>query len=239
MSNGLFQRASAAFTVAITRANTAPVALDDAYPTSEGTILAVSAPGVLANDIDGESDPLVTVLESGPMHGSLILDGDGSFSYQPATGFAGSDTFTYGASDGSLVSQSATVVITVARANRMPVARGEVYTTREGTPLAVPAPGVLGNDTDRDSDPLTASSASGPTHGTLTLNINGSLRYRPARGFAGTDTFTYRASDGRLASSPATVTIRVNPLPVCQGRKATIVGTPRGEVIRVDGPGPT
>ena len=40
--------------------------------------------------------------------------------------------------------------------------------------------------------------ASGPSHGTLTLNANGSFTYTPAANFNGSDSFTYRASDGTL-----------------------------------------
>ncbi|WP_026012120.1 Ig-like domain-containing protein, partial [Singulisphaera acidiphila] len=48
-----------------------------------------------------------------------------------------------------------------------------------------------------------------PTHGTLTLNSNGSFTYVPTAGFIGTDTFTYQAFDGTTLSNIATVTITV------------------------------
>ena len=62
--------------------------------------------------------------------------------------------------------------------------------------LTVAAPGVLGNDADPDGNPLTATLVTGAGHGSLTLNANGSFTYTPAANFNGTDTFTYRASDG-------------------------------------------
>jgi hypothetical protein len=68
---------------------------------------------------------------------------------------------------------------------------------------------VLGNDTDPDGDTLTAVLASGPSHGSLALNPDGSFTYAPAANFNGTDSFTYRAGDGELNSNPATVTIQV------------------------------
>jgi hypothetical protein len=80
--------------------------------------------------------------------------------------------------------------------NRAPVAPGDAFSTAEDTVLTVPAPGVLGNDTDPDGDPLTAVLVTGPSHGSLTLNANGSFSYTPAADFAGSDSFTYRASDG-------------------------------------------
>lgn len=68
---------------------------------------------------------------------------------------------------------------------------------------------VLANDRDPESMPLTAVRVSGPTKGTLTFNANGTFTYRPNAGFVGTDSFTYRASDGLLQSNLATVTITV------------------------------
>jgi VCBS repeat-containing protein len=78
--------------------------------------------------------------------------------------------------------------------------------------LTVATPGVLGNDSDPDGDPLTAVLVTGPSHGSLTLNANGSFSYTPAADFAGSDSFSYRASDGTVSSSPATVTITVTPV---------------------------
>ena len=67
----------------------------------------------------------------------------------------------------------------------------------EDTPLTISAPGVLANDTDVDSSTLTAAKRSDPADGTLTLNANGSFSYTPPSNYNGTDTFTYKASDGR------------------------------------------
>ena len=51
---------------------------------------------------------------------------------------------------------------------------------------------------------------SGPSHGTLTLNANGSFTYTPAANYNGSDSFTYRASDGTATSGLATVTLTVS-----------------------------
>jgi hypothetical protein len=75
------------------------------------------------------------------------------------------------------------------------------------SPLNVAAPGVLANDTDADGNEMTAILMTGPVHGTLVFNANGSFQYTPAGGFMGTDTYTYRTSDGLNSSLPATVTI--------------------------------
>ena len=75
--------------------------------------------------------------------------------------------------------------------------------------MTVAAAGVLNNDTDVEHDPLTAVLVSGPTHGTLSLNSDGSFAYTPAANFNGTDSFTYHANDGALDSAITTVAITV------------------------------
>jgi hypothetical protein len=95
---------------------TPPVAAADAYAVAQDNALAVSAPGVLANDT--ASSGTLTVASprpaTGPANGTLTLNADGSFTYQPNTGFTGTDSFTYRALDSSgLASAPATVTITV------------------------------------------------------------------------------------------------------------------------------
>src|SRR5439155_1737158 len=158
--------------------------------TPEDTQLTVSAPGVLANDTDADGDTLTAVLVSGPSHGSLTLNADGSLVYMPALNFNGTDSFTYKASDGQTQSGVAPVTITITPLNAPPLPDAlPTYTTPEDTQLTVSAPGVLANDTDADGDTLTAVLVSGPNHGTLTLNADGSLVYMPALNFNGTDSF--------------------------------------------------
>ncbi|MEZ5469841.1 MAG: Ig-like domain-containing protein [Lysobacterales bacterium] len=97
--------------------------------------------------------------------------------------------------------------------NRPPVAVNDSYSTLEDTVLNVAAPGVLGNDSDPDGDPITAQLVAGPTKGVLTLNPNGSFSYTPNANANGPDTFTYNAFDGQVVSaSPATVTINITPV---------------------------
>src|SRR5690606_7637527 len=102
--------------------------------------------------------------------------------------------------------------------NSRPIANNDAYTTQFNLPLHVPAPGVLENDTDANSDPLTAVPATDPAHGDLLLNPDGSFDYTPDTGFAGQDSFTYKANDGqddsRLAAT-VTITVLPPPEPIC------------------------
>src|SRR5207247_1834089 len=179
--------------------------------------LTATAPGVLANDSDLDGDALTAIVVSLPTHGSLTLSTNGSFIYTPAPNYNGPDSFTYKANDGQADSAPATVNITVLPINDPPGTSGatvadDSYTTPEDTQLTVNAPGVLANDSDADGDALSAVLVSNPTHGTLTLNSDGSLVYTPALNFNGTDSFTYKASDGQAQGGVATVTITVTPV---------------------------
>lgn len=94
--------------------------------------------------------------------------------------------------------------------NAAPVAAGDAYSTPQDATLTVlPADGVLRNDTDADLNVLTAVEIAAPSHGSLTLNPDGSFVYTPNAHFAGTDSFTYAANDGTQDSNVATVTITV------------------------------
>ena len=80
---------------------------------------------------------------------------------------------------------------------------------------------MLGNDTDVDGDPLTPVVVSGPSNGTLTLNANGVFTYTPNANFNGSDSFTYRVSDGQVQSNVATVSLTVravNDAPAASGQ---------------------
>ena len=93
--------------------NIPPVAQNDAYSIPNNAVLSVSAPGVLANDTDANLDPLTVFKITGPTHGIVMLNANGSFTYNPNTGYVGTDMFTYAANDGSSDSHAATVTITV------------------------------------------------------------------------------------------------------------------------------
>jgi hypothetical protein len=133
--------------------------------------------------------------------------------YTPAQNYNGSETITFTVSDGSHPPVIATIEVTVTPVNDAPVAAADGGSTNAAIAFSVAAPGVLANDTDIDDDPLSAELATAPANGTVALSANGAYVYTPAGGFAGTDTFTYVARDGTVASAPATVTIAVAPPP--------------------------
>ncbi len=96
--------ANTSISLTVTAQNHAPVANNDTYGTAQDTPLNVSAPGVLGNDTDADTGQTLTAIQvsANPAHASsFTFNADGSFSYTPVTGFAGTDTFTYHARDNS------------------------------------------------------------------------------------------------------------------------------------------
>ncbi|MCV6978707.1 tandem-95 repeat protein [Mycolicibacterium pulveris] len=193
--------------IEVTPANMAPVAVDDAYDTTEDSVLTVAGPGVLGNDSDPEGEPLTATLDTGPSHGTVDLNADGSFTYTPDADYHGADSFSYTVSDGT-DTDTATVSITVTPVNDLPEAVGDTYSVAEDSVLTVAGPGVLGNDSDPEGEPLTATLDTGPSHGTVDLNADGSFTYTPDADYNGADSFSYTVSDG-TASDTATVSIAV------------------------------
>jgi len=104
---------------AILVTDTAPSAANDSYTVTQDNTLDVAASGVLSNDIDAEGQQILVAVPrpmSGPLHGTLTLRVDGSFTYTPDPGYVGIDTFTYAGTAGSLTSSPATVTIDVTSA---------------------------------------------------------------------------------------------------------------------------
>src|SRR5206468_298258 len=130
-----------------------PHAADDVYTVWHGQTLNV-VPGsetVLLNDVSPAGNPLTAHLTSAVSHGTLALSAAGSFTYKPAVGFIGTDSFTYRAGDGFGDSEPATVTISVIDA--APDAVVDEYTVHAGEDLNVFWwDGVLGNDNDAEDD---------------------------------------------------------------------------------------
>ena len=112
------QGASDSATLTVFNPNTPPVANPDTFDAIGNVTVPVAAPGVLANDTDGENNPLSVVPGTFPTAagGTVTLNADGSFSYLSAAGFTGQDSFTYTVTDGT---DTATGTVTVVSAYRV------------------------------------------------------------------------------------------------------------------------
>ena len=204
--------------LSITPVNDAPVAVDDGpYSVDAGETLTVNAAnGVLTNDGDVDGDVIKAALVSNASNGTLNLNSDGSFVYSPNAGFDGTDSFIYAANDGALDSNQITVNIEVLPQNDPPVAVGDTYAAfDEDTTLNVDGsslPGVLANDNDPEGESLSAVLVDDVSNGTLSLNDDGTFTYTPDENYNGSDSFTYKASDGVNFSNIVSVNLTITPV---------------------------
>ncbi|MEM7708553.1 MAG: Ig-like domain-containing protein [Pseudomonadota bacterium] len=200
-------------------ANDAPFANDDGYTTDQNTALVVdSVSGLLANDTDVDTSDTLTVVAasvlpvSGP-GGTLTADSDGSFNYTPPANVSGLDVFTYDITDGT-AQATGTVTVRVGLDNQPPVAVDDDYTSDENGALSVSAPGVLDNDTDPESNPLSVNSSgtfvAQGIGGMMTLNADGSFDYTPPANTSGVASVLYTVTDGFGNTDAATITITVS-----------------------------
>jgi hypothetical protein len=171
-----------------------PVAVADGYPVTEDTTSVVAAgAGVLANDTDGQGDPLTAVLASGVANGALTFNANGGFTYVPGADFNGSDSFTYKANDGTLDSTVVTVTLTVTAVNDPPVNSvpttqqtpkntTNVFSAATNNPIAV---------SDVDAGGATVQVQLTATNGTVTLPVLTGLTFTVGDGTSdATMTFT-------------------------------------------------
>ena len=147
--------------------NSAPTAADDSYQASVNQPLTVTGfNGLLNNDSDPDGDSLSISVIAQPTSGTVVLTGDGGFTYTPNASFVGQEVFTYQVSDGQAVSNVALVRINVQTVlGSAPVAVDDTYTVTSGQTLQVAASsGVLANDTDADHDVLSAVVLTDPSN---------------------------------------------------------------------------
>ena len=220
--SGLFLFAvliSGMFSSSFAFAQVGPIAEDDFYSVDEDSLLTVNPNGVLLNDTNTQSDSFFAIIKTDVGFGTLILNSNGTFTYQPNQNFDLTDSFTYVANNGTHNSDEATVTLFVNPINDAPIALDDSYTTSEDSALVIITPGVIDNDSDVDEDSLLAVLDINTNDGTLVLNSNGNFTYTPNANFVGSDSFTYHVNDGTLDSNIATVAITItseNDTPVAQ-----------------------
>ncbi len=192
--------------VTVGAVNDTPEVRADSYTTDEDAPLTVDAPGVLVNDTDVDNDQLTAETLQQPQNGTLTLDSNGSFTYEPEADFNGEDSFTYEAADGQGGVNTATVTVTVDPVNDPPQANPDSATTEQGQSTTI---SVLDNDTDPENDQLTVTDSTQPSNGQVDCTQAGECTYTSENDFNGEDAFIYTVSDGNGGTNTATATIDV------------------------------
>lgn len=215
---------STSFQLNVTPVNDAPIAKAIAITGLEDTAITVDAP---ANVTDADSAPPFTIaIATNPTNGTVQVAADGKIVYTPNPNFFGSDSFTYTASDGNLVSVPATVTVTVENVNDPPTTQADAAITAVAVPITID---VLANDLDKDDttnvssiNPATLAVSANPTNGSVAV-VNGKVLYTPNAGFLGNDSFQYTVKDTQGATStPATVTVKVSDRPIATPDVVTV-----------------
>jgi len=207
--------------------NQAPAPLNDTGTTDEESGFSVAAEsGLLSNDTDPDGDPLVITGVSGGAGGvapgtstagsnggTFTVNADGSYSFDPgadfqdlALGESRNTSVTYTVSDGEEGTATAVLTVTVTGANDGLTASPDSASTDEDTSVTID---VLDNDIDTDGDPITVTAADA-SHGTVTINLDGTLTYTPDEDYHGPDTINYSVTDGNGSTSSSTVSVTVN-----------------------------
>jgi hypothetical protein len=199
-SDGVADSDAATVTVTVLAADARSVAQNDAYVVDAGQVLTGN---VLGNDNGNSLTPVLLDVPTHSEPGGFTLYADGSFTYTPAAGFVGTDSFTYVADDGVADSNVALVTVAVVAAGSSPVAINDNYGATAETMLSILGPaGVLANDIGATQAYLVRA----PLYGSLTLSTDGSFSYTPDAGFVGVDSFLYVTGDSNVAMVTITVT---------------------------------
>ena len=180
-------------------ANAATLNINENSGTAQGT-LSYAAP-------TGESITKV-VLTTQAANGIAVVNADGTYTYTPKSGYAGTDTFTYTVTDTNGQTSTATITVKVAPARRHRQ-RGDVEHQRKtAARRKAPSPTLRPPVSPSPRLCLTTQAA----NGIAVVNADGTYTYTPKSGYAGTDTFTYTVPDTNGQTSTATITVKIAPL---------------------------
>ena len=203
VSDGKDKSAIATVKISITPVNDAPVAATKTLTVAEdGTVNS----SLIGTDVDGDALTYSLVTNGSKGIATITDAANGTFKYVPQGNVNGNDSFTFKVNDGTLDSAAATVNVNITPVNDPPVAESMSVVTSEDSP----ATGQLGAS-DIDSTALTFTLLANGTNGVVTVNADGRYTYTPKANYNGTDSFSYKVSDGKLDSS-AKVDVTVNPV---------------------------
>lgn len=156
---------------------------------------------ILATDADG--DALMYRLGDSASNGEVALRTDGSFSYTPADGFFGEDSFTVFVDDGRGGEVEARVAVSIdAPPPAELTARDDTIAVDEDGSAVVP---LLDNDSPGEAGSIVIASLGMPMSGQVNQNADGTITYTPDPDFNGQDSFAYTISDSELAGPQQTL----------------------------------
>ena len=190
------------------------VAVADSFNVDQDS--ANNSLSVIGND-EAAANTSLTIISVGTATsgGTVSISGDSrSLTYSPASGFVGSDTFTYTVENSEGDTATASVVVTV-DSTALPdaVAINDSFTVEQDSQNNVL--NVIANDEAASGTALDLVSADSTSNQGGTITTSGdNILYSPPTGFTGTDTFSYTVANGDGDTASATVTVTVSPNPI-------------------------
>jgi VCBS repeat-containing protein len=205
--------------------NTAPVAADLFVETNQNQSIS----GTLAAS-DAESDPIqfAAIGDEFPVHGTLVINQNGTYTYTPDLNFVGLDSFNYSVEDNANGVSQYTVTVTVNAVNQPPTGENVITSTNEDVELTEYFPVAVDPE---GNNPIVYAILVPPSHGEVTINevdFDGTYytyTYKPNLNYNGPDSFQYVARDSLGNESIYTVTIDVksaNDAPTSEDKTLTI-----------------
>lgn len=210
-NDGTYDSSITTVTITVNSVNDTPLANSQSVTTAEDAAVDITLTGT-----DSDGDLLTYSVVTGPSNGTLSGTCP-NLTYTPNSNFNGSDSFNFTVNDGTADSEPATVSITIEAVNDAPAADNQAVTAKQST-----AKDITLTASDVEEDPLTYAVLSPPTSGTLSGTAP-NLTYTPNAGFTGSDSFTFKATDGTRESNVAMVSITVtaNNPPVANNQSVT------------------
>jgi len=161
--------------------------------------------------------PVTITQGTGPTRGKIVINANGTISYQPETNYHGKDEFTYilKNADGD---ESAPIKVTV-------------YIRPAGSPDGVSTPvntaiNIVSKDNDVSKLGTTLVLETTPVRGTALVNADNTVTYTPNKGFSGKDTYLYHLLNLEgLKSDPIRVNISIKPVGT-NDKTTTPINTP-------------
>lgn len=206
ISDGAGHTASA--TVTATIVNRPPLPGADAISSPAGAAVTFDP---RSNDTDPEGDALTVTGKTNGAHGTVTFTST-SLTYTPASGYFGTDTFTYTVSDGqgnTAIGHVTASVGTVPVAVDDTLSASAIFVSTPVTPLG--AQDVVANDHDADGDTLSVIAVSAPAHGTASIVNSTTVQYIYGSAvhttLSTTDSFTYTITDTHGNHATATVNV--------------------------------
>ncbi|MDA9520123.1 hypothetical protein XI06_07045, partial [Bradyrhizobium sp. CCBAU 11434] len=198
--------------------NQPPVAQDGTLSGSEDHSISGQVSAIVPDPLTGS---IAFNLVSGPQHGTIDFQADGSFVFTPSPDFNGNDSFTFQANDGDLTSDTATFKLSVSEVNDAPVTAGDFKTGSENKQIVFAASDLSANDTPGPANEagqhllVTSVSRTADTHGQVSL-ADGQIAYTPDKDYVGEASFNYTVTDDGTTngepdpqSSLGTVTVNI------------------------------